>query len=300
MIRKGIILAGGSGTRLYPVTLGTSKQLLPVYDKPMIYYPLSTLMLAGIRDILVITTPEDQDNFRRLLGDGNQWGLSISYAVQPRPEGLSQAFLIGEEFIAGEGCALILGDNLFYGQGLTGTLQKAVEQERGATIFGYPVKDPHRYGVVEFDDSGNVLSLEEKPSKPKSNHAVVGLYFYDETVIEKAHSVKPSKRGELEITDLNRLYLEDQALKARVMGRGFAWLDTGTHDSLLDASKFVATIQNRQGFMISCPEEIAWRKGYISESQLIETARGMKNGYGDYLTQLLEQNITKPATGKAN
>jgi glucose-1-phosphate thymidylyltransferase len=292
MIRKGIILAGGSGTRLYPVTLGTSKQLLPVYDKPMIYYPLSTLMLAGIRDILVVTTPEDQGNFGRLLGDGSQWGLSISYAVQPKPEGLAQAFLIGEEFIAGEGCALILGDNLFYGQGLTGILQKAVEQEKGATIFGYPVKDPHRYGVVEFDDTDNVLSLEEKPSNPKSHYAIVGLYFYDETVIEKAHSVKPSARGELEITDLNRLYLKEARLHIDIMGRGFAWLDTGTHDSLLDASKFVATIQNRQGFMISCPEEIAWRKGYISESQLIETARRMKNGYGDYLMQLLEQRIT--------
>lgn len=286
MIRKGIILAGGSGSRLYPVTLGTSKQLLPVYDKPMIYYPLSVLMLAGIRDILIITTPEDRANFQRLLGYGSQWGLNFSYSVQPEPGGLAQAFLIGEEFICGDPCALILGDNLFYGQGLTGLLQKAVSSEQGATIFGYPVTDPQRYGVVEFDDQGQVISLEEKPEKPRSNYAVVGLYFYDSTVVDKAKNLKPSKRGELEITDLNRLYLDESRLKVQVFGRGYAWLDTGTHDSLLDASKFVSTIQNRQGFMISCPEEIAWRKGYIDTDQLQSIARSMKNGYGDYLCQL--------------
>ena len=287
MIRKGIILAGGSGSRLYPVTLGTSKQLLPVYDKPMIYYPLSTLMLASIKDILIITTQEDQSNFKRLLGNGKQWGISISYVIQPKPEGLAHAFIIGEEFIAGEGCALILGDNLFYGQGLTSILQKAVKQEEGATIFAYPVKDPERYGIVELDEQGRVLSLEEKPSKPKSHYAIVGLYFYDNTVVQKAKTIKPSKRGELEITDINRLYLEERKLNVEIMGRGFAWLDTGTHDSLLDASQFVATIQNRQGFMISCPEEIAWRRGYITKDQLAEIGRSMKNGYGDYLLQII-------------
>jgi len=287
MIRKGIILAGGSGSRLYPVTLGTSKQLLPVYDKPMIYYPLSTLMLAGIKDILIITTKEDQSNFKRLLGNGKQWGISISYVIQPKPEGLAHAFIIGEEFIAGEGCALILGDNLFYGQGLTSILQKAVKQEEGATIFAYPVKDPERYGIVELDEQGRVLSLEEKPSNPKSHYAIVGLYFYDNTVVQKAKTIKPSKRGELEITDINRLYLEERKLNVEIMGRGFAWLDTGTHDSLLDASQFVATIQNRQGFMISCPEEIAWRRGYITKDQLAEIGKSMKNGYGDYLLQII-------------
>ncbi len=286
MITKGIILAGGSGTRLYPVTLSTSKQLLPVYDKPMIYYPLSVLMLAGIRDILVITTPEDQANFERLLGDGSQWGISLSYEIQPNPGGLAQAFLIGEEFIAGDPCALILGDNLFYGQGLTGLLQKAARRETGATVFGYPVKDPQRYGVVEFDNEGHVVSLEEKPTRPRSSFAVVGLYFYDGSVAEKAKKVLPSPRGELEITDLNRLYLEEGTLNVELFGRGYAWLDTGTHDSLLEAAKFVATIQNRQGFMISCPEEIAWRRGYITKEQLEEIGRSTKNGYGEYLLQI--------------
>ena len=286
MTEKGIILAGGSGSRLYPVTLGTSKQLLPVYDKPMIYYPLSVLMLAGIRNILIITTPEDQANFQRLLGDGSQWGLNFTYAIQPEPGGLAQAFIIGEEFISGDPCALILGDNLFYGQGLTGLLQRAANQTGGATIFGYPVTDPHRYGVVEFNENGQVISLEEKPEKPRSNYAVVGLYFYDVTVVDKAKDLKPSKRGELEITDLNRRYLDEGQLKVEIFGRGYAWLDTGTHDSLLDASKFVSTIQNRQGFMVSCPEEIAWRKGYIDKDQLQSIGRSMKNGYGDYLCQL--------------
>ena len=289
MTEKGIILAGGSGSRLYPVTLGTSKQLLPVYDKPMIYYPLSVLMLAGIRDILIITTPEDHANFERLLGDGSQWGLNFTYAIQPEPGGLAQAFLIGEEFISGDPCALILGDNLFYGQGLTGLLQRAANQTGGATIFGYPVTDPHRYGVVEFNENGQVISLEEKPEKPRSNYAVVGLYFYDGTVVDKAKNLKPSKRGELEITDLNRRYLDEGQLKVEIFGRGYAWLDTGTHDSLLDASKFVSTIQNRQGFMISCPEEIAWRKGYIDTDQLRIIGKTMKNGYGEYLIQISGQ-----------
>jgi glucose-1-phosphate thymidylyltransferase len=288
MITKGIILAGGSGTRLYPLTLCTSKQLLPVYDKPMIYYPLSVLMLAGLREILIITTPEDNQNFQRLLGDGSQWGIRISYAVQPAPEGLAQALLIGEDFLQGEPCALILGDNLFYGQGLTEILQKAATLQEGAVIFGYPVRDPQRYGVVTFGKEGKVLSLEEKPQKPKSRYAVVGLYFYDATVVEKAKSLQPSPRGELEITDLNRLYLGEGSLEVRLLGRGYAWLDTGTHDSLLEASKFVATIQNRQGFMISCPEEIAWRRGYISQEALLEMGESMKNDYGNYLKSLGE------------
>ena len=292
MTEKGIILAGGSGTRLYPLTLGTSKQLLPVYDKPMIYYPLSVLMLAGIREILVITTPEDQANFRRLLGDGSQWGLSLSYEVQPEPGGLAQAFLIGEDFVEGDPSCLILGDNLFYGRGLSEMLARAASREEGATIFGYPVKNPRDYGVVELDSSGRAISLKEKPSCPKSPFAVPGLYFYDGTAPERAKSLKPSKREELEITDLNRTYLEEGKLHVEVFGRGFAWLDTGTHESLLDASNFIATIQNRQGMMVSCPEEIAWRKGFIKNDQLRALAESLrKNGYGRYLLDLLEDKF---------
>lgn len=286
-VHKGIILAGGSGTRLYPITKAVSKQLMPVHDKPMVYYPLTTLMLAGIRDILLITTPEDQDSFVRLLGTGEQWGLNLSYVVQPSPDGLAQAFLLGEAFIANESCALILGDNIFYGHNFSQSLQQAAQQEQGATVFAYWVKDPERYGVVEFDASGQAVSLEEKPVAPKSNYAVTGLYFYDGQVVELAKSLKPSDRGELEITDLNRLYLEQASLKVETLGRGHAWLDTGTHDSLLQASNYIATIQERQGLMVACPEEIAYRMGYISRDDLVKLGAVMqKNGYGQYLLQL--------------
>lgn len=284
MITKGIILAGGSGTRLWPLTIPVSKQLMPIYDKPMVYYPLSTLMLAGIRDILVITTPEDSEAFQKLLRDGSQWGMKISYAVQPYPGGLAQAFLIGEDFIEGQGCALVLGDNIFYGGGLIKILQQAAAQESGATVFGYSVDDPERYGIVEFDDNGNAISLEEKPTSPKSNWAVVGLYFYDKEVVRIAKSLSPSLRGELEITDVNKVYLTSKRLKVETLGRGFTWLDTGTHDSLIEAANFVQIVQKRQGLMISCPEEISWRMGWISDSDLIALAEPLsKTKYGTYL-----------------
>ncbi|GAA0417249.1 glucose-1-phosphate thymidylyltransferase RfbA [Massilia aurea] len=292
MQRKGIILAGGSGTRLHPATLAISKQLLPVFDKPMIYYPLSTLMLGGIRDILIISTPQDTPRFQQLLGDGARWGLNLSYAVQASPDGLAQAFIIGEDFIGNSPSALVLGDNLFYGHDFNQLLERADARTDCASVFAYHVQDPERYGVVEFNDDGKAISLEEKPAKPRSNYAVTGLYFYDENVAKMARTLKPSPRGELEITDLNRMYMDIGKLDVEIMGRGYAWLDTGTHESLLDAGQFIATIEQRQGLKVACPEEIAYRKGWINAAQLEELAAPLrKNGYGQYLVRVLNEKV---------